>query len=65
VTVRQRFSDASRYEPGQELQHYTFTAVGWPGARLVVTGNTAAVEAEGQLEADTPRAALALWKALG
>lgn len=64
VTVRREFSNAALYGPGQQVQDFTFTADGWPGARLVLSGTTASADAVGRLEAETPRAAVMLWQAL-
>ncbi len=64
VTVRRRFSAPSRVEPGVEAQDYTFTAVGWPGAKLTLSGSTHTVDATGRIDAESPRAAVSLWKAL-
>ena len=64
VTVRQVFSAPSLVESGTEAQTYRFTAVGWPGARLVLEGDTFTVDARGTLHADNDRAAVMMWKAL-
>ncbi|MEN9798391.1 MAG: Leucinerich repeat [Pseudomonadota bacterium] len=64
VTVRQQFSAPWMVEHGVDAQDFTFTAVGWPGAQLSITGNTDSLEATGRITAEGARAAVSLWKAL-
>lgn len=64
VTVRRVLSAPSAYDPGHYSQSCHITAVGWPGARLRISADTSSIEASATLQADTPRAAISLWKAL-
>ncbi|MBM4380690.1 MAG: hypothetical protein FJ086_15545 [Deltaproteobacteria bacterium] len=63
-SVRCAYGAQSLWDPGQYHQHYRVWLSGCPGAHFGASGDTSDVHARAPIEAESPAAALTLWKAL-